>query len=356
MERISVIIPVHNGEKYIRSLYKNIKQQTFDNYEIIFVENFSKDNSLKVLKELARNDEKVVVLESKDRGTSLARKKGVEYASGKYVVFMDQDDKYLRRNALEKMYDIISETKADICQFSIYIYYGYGIKREKAITDTRRFFSRKDVLIKEIGSIFESYGGGYLTPTVWSKIYSAEVLKDAVKCVNDSLFFAEDYYLNTCCFLSEKAEKICVDPNAFYVWDNRFGFSSSKDSSKALIEDYNKVKPLIHKMLKGVDAGSEVFYRLHLESLYFMRAFLIERMNNCSQQEVYNLIEWLSNLEYIKLAKYFMNHELKEEQQFEELTFLSDNFTPKEFYDRYKDKNTNNRSLISRIKKRIRKG
>ena len=59
----------------------------------------------------------------------MARKKGVENASGKYIVFMDQDDKYISKHALEMMHKTIVETNSSACQFSIYKEYAYGIKK-----------------------------------------------------------------------------------------------------------------------------------------------------------------------------------------------------------------------------------
>ena len=112
-----------------------------------------------------------------------------------------------------------------------------GLKNSKII-DKRTILSAQDVREKEIGSIFESYGGGVLSPTVWSKIYTADVVKDAVKKVNNSLYFAEDLFLNTCCFCSYKLKSVCVDPSAYYVCNTRVGFSNSSDSGKALIKDY----------------------------------------------------------------------------------------------------------------------
>ena len=334
-DKISVIIPVHNGEKYLKKLYKCINSQTYKNIEIIFVENFSIDNSLGVLNNIAQKDERVVVLESKEKGTSLARKKGVEYATGKYIVFMDQDDKYVNKFALEKMHKTISETESNICQFSTYTYYGFGIKRIKKATDKLIFFSKLDIRNKEIGSIFESYGGGYITPSVWSKIYDTRVVKDAIGNVNFALFFAEDYYLNSCCFLSDKLKKVCVSPDAYYVWDKRFGFSSSKSAGFAWIKDCSIIKPIICKKLKEADAGYETKYRFHLESLYAMFAYIKSESKNKDKEKIIKLIEWFNSLEYIKLAKDFMNNEVKDKNKWEELVFLSSDYTPEEYYSRF---------------------
>lgn len=335
-DKISIIVPVHNGSKYLDKLYKNIAKQTYNNIEILFVENYSEDNSLEVLEKIAAKDNRVVVLESKQRGTTLADKKGIEIASGKYIVFMDQDDKYKNKNALRYMYNTIKETGSDICQFSYYTYYGYGIKKKKVFTsDKRIFLTAEDIRQGEIGSIFQGFSGGHLSSDVWDKIYSAKVLKETKNRILISACYAEDYYLNSLFFLSDRVKKVCIDCKGYYVWDNRYGLSS-KDSGKILMEDYNLIKPVIHNRLKEVGAGQESFYKLHLESLYFMLAFLKDNIKKLDIAESYNLIEWVNSLEFIRLAKDYINNELEEEKKWEGLNYLSSDFTAKDFYSRYK--------------------
>lgn len=348
IDKISVIIPVHNGSKYLNRFYDNLKKQSYKNLEIIFVENYSKDNSADLLNAIKKVDSRVKVLESKIPGTSMARKMGVEHASGKYIVFMDQDDKYINKYALERMHKTIDETNTSICQFSIYKEYAYGIKKISKIIDKRTILSAQDVREKEIGSIFESYGGGVLSPTVWSKIYTADVVKDAVKKVNNSLYFAEDLFLNTCCFCSDKLKSVCVDPSAYYVWNTRVGFSSSSDSGKALIKDYNLIKPQIHQMLIETHAGEDVIYRLHLESLYFMLNYLRSQFDDNNLQHTYDLITEINSLPYIKLAKKYVNDDMDEKRRFDELMFLASDFTPKEFYDRFKQNDSSKKESITK--------
>ncbi len=102
MDLLSVIIPVHNGEKYIKKTVVQILKQSYKHIELILVENFSKDRSLKICQELAVHDDRIQVLTCTEPGTSMARKRGILEARGKYIVFSDQDDSYINEYALEK--------------------------------------------------------------------------------------------------------------------------------------------------------------------------------------------------------------------------------------------------------------
>ncbi|MBQ7521758.1 MAG: glycosyltransferase family 2 protein, partial [Clostridia bacterium] len=85
MEKVSIIIPVHNGADKLTKTVNALLKQSYQNIEIVLVENFSSDNSLEVCQTLSQSDERVKVLQSFDKGTTYARKKGILNASGEYI-------------------------------------------------------------------------------------------------------------------------------------------------------------------------------------------------------------------------------------------------------------------------------
>lgn len=86
MIKVSVVIPVHNGAKYIGKCVNGILNQSLKDIEIVLVENFSNDNSLNICNKLAKKDSRVSVFQSFDKGTSFARKK--EYWSAKVNILL----------------------------------------------------------------------------------------------------------------------------------------------------------------------------------------------------------------------------------------------------------------------------
>ena len=92
MPEISIIIPVYNGADFIKRCYNSIKNQTFKDFEIIFVDDESKDNSLEILRELEKNDNKVKVFSQKNKKQGGARNTGLKNANGSYISFIDADD------------------------------------------------------------------------------------------------------------------------------------------------------------------------------------------------------------------------------------------------------------------------
>lgn len=101
---ISVIVPVYNAERYIKTCLDSLINQTYKNLEIICIDDGSSDHSLEILRYYEKSDERVKVYTQKNAGPSEARNKGLDHAKGKYVSFVDADD-YLELNS----YEILAE-------------------------------------------------------------------------------------------------------------------------------------------------------------------------------------------------------------------------------------------------------
>lgn len=92
MTKISIIIPCYNVAHYIQRCYDTIRNQQYDSIEIIFVNDGSSDNTLETCKDMALNDSRIVIVDSKNEGVSAARNKGIDKATGELIYFLDADD------------------------------------------------------------------------------------------------------------------------------------------------------------------------------------------------------------------------------------------------------------------------
>ena len=117
MKKVSVIIPVHNSEKYLLECLNSVINQTYKNLEIIVIDDKSTDNSIKIIKSI--KDPRIKLIELKENvGAGVARNKGIEKATGDYLCFLDSDD-YWKLKKIEKQIDFI-KGKAFI--YSEYLY------------------------------------------------------------------------------------------------------------------------------------------------------------------------------------------------------------------------------------------
>ena len=110
--KISVIVTVYNLEPYIRQCMDSIINQTIKDIEIICVDDGSTDGSTEILKEYEKNDSRVKVVTQENAGAGAARNKGMSYASGKYLSFLDGDD-FFEPGMLEEAYKLAEEDETD---------------------------------------------------------------------------------------------------------------------------------------------------------------------------------------------------------------------------------------------------
>lgn len=90
--KLSIIIPVFNAEDYLNKCLNSILNQTFDDFEVICVNDGSTDNSLEILTEYAKQDKRIKIIDQKNSGTATARKTGLDNSSGEFITFIDNDD------------------------------------------------------------------------------------------------------------------------------------------------------------------------------------------------------------------------------------------------------------------------
>lgn len=115
---ITVIIPVYNNEKYIRRCMNSILSQSYDDYEIILIDDGSQDGSGKICDDFAAEVESISVIHQKNKGLASSRKVGVEAAMGKYITFVDSDD-YIAPDMLKILHDNILDFDMVSCCFTI---------------------------------------------------------------------------------------------------------------------------------------------------------------------------------------------------------------------------------------------
>ena len=191
MAEISIIVPVYQVEKYIRQCIDSILAQTFTDFELILVDDGSKDHSGKICDEYAEKDKRIRVIHQKNSGAAVARNSGMDKASGKYFTFIDGDD-YIVPTMLECLYKTILEKDADIaaCNYR-YIFESDGKKdfatenKAEVLNANEIFYNRKNE---------RNYG---FWTVVWNKLYKAEAFKKVrFRCGKnyEDEFWANDIY------------------------------------------------------------------------------------------------------------------------------------------------------------------
>ncbi|WP_228307722.1 glycosyltransferase [Priestia sp. J2] len=111
--KVSVVIPVYNVEKYITECIESLLNQTLEQCEFIFVNDGSKDNSVQIIENYRKKDNRVKLINQENHGVSIARNNGLEIALGEYVGFVDADD-YIEKDMYQTLYNCARQNNYDL--------------------------------------------------------------------------------------------------------------------------------------------------------------------------------------------------------------------------------------------------
>lgn len=114
---ISIIIPIYNAEKYLEECLMSIRQQNYSKFEVICVDDGSKDKSAEIVKEFECRDARFKLYQQANAGVSAARNLGLSYATGEYVCFIDADD-VVDANYLGTLYDLADDGSFAVCSYT----------------------------------------------------------------------------------------------------------------------------------------------------------------------------------------------------------------------------------------------
>ena len=173
MVKISVIIPVYNASEFLDDAFDCLLNQTFTDFELVCVNDGSKDDSLEILNDYASKDSRVKVIDKPNGGCGSARNRGLEEASGDYIYFFDPDD-ILDKNTFELAYDSAVQNDSDMVIFKANIFDKNGISNRQTF-----FYYDRTIKKEKFNNItFEDIKGYVLKGgyAPWSKLYKKEFL------------------------------------------------------------------------------------------------------------------------------------------------------------------------------------
>lgn len=193
--KLSIIIPCYHVEDFVQKCTESILVQKGFDFEIILVNDGSKDNTFQVLEHLARTDSRIKVINQKNQGLSGARNTGIEQAKGEYLMFVDADD-WLEPNAFE----VISQhfNHEDLFCFSYHrVFENKSIPRDLKLNGSYKsdFIQRR--IVGLLGEELSDPSQADSLVTAWGKIYKTEIIKNnRIAFVDTKIIGTEDALFN----------------------------------------------------------------------------------------------------------------------------------------------------------------
>lgn len=239
MVMISIIVPVYNAEKYIERCIKSVLEQTFLQWELILIDDGSKDNSLTICRQYATKERRILFFHQENSGANKARLNGIQKSNGKYLMFLDADD-FLPKSSLSTLYSEI-EKGFDFVRGNLSIVDDYGIcaKQEHYKIEKGEFHTQfkytKFLLLNAIAP--------YLCGAIYKRNFFYET--DFMESINLNLQIGEDFLSLLYASIRCKDFKL-IDQTVYYYYHNPNSIMNGKVLGR---ETSHKIDSSIEKLL-----------------------------------------------------------------------------------------------------------
>ena len=250
--KISVIVPVYNTEKFLPTCLESIINQTYQNLEIIIINDGSTDSSLTLCEQYQKQDKRIKIINKKNEGQAIARNTGIKEATGNYIHFIDSDD-FISLNYYENMLKAGAKTNADILLGEV-----YNEKHPNTSIKYQDIYLLKNLDDKIYKTLFFIHGW------CWRYLIKREFV------LKNNLSFTKGHIIEDIPFTLSAAiaaNKIITVPGAEYFY--RFNTSSSmnnKKEKKKRDSDRTYAQNLIKNILKPYNLklkGNLLLQKIH---------------------------------------------------------------------------------------------
>ena len=182
--KITAIVPVYNSQNIVKSAIRSIQNQLMTDIEIILVNDFSKDNSLKIIEEMRNEDPRIRIINNeKNMGILYSRCIGVLEAKGKYILNLDQDDFFLDEDLFDALYEEIEDGNFDIVSFMDLEINNYDVDINK-MNDGPCTHHPDNLIVRQpelpYFPMFKNEDFDYVDVQIWGKIFKTKIYKKAV--------------------------------------------------------------------------------------------------------------------------------------------------------------------------------
>lgn len=219
--KISIIIPIYNGENYIERCVDSFFNQNYENFELILIDDGSSDNSFSICKSMQKRDDRIHVFQGNHSGVSAARNIGLEKANGDIIGFCDADD-FVSENTFNMIVTTMTSQNIDIIVCGLYklLYRDDQLEIRQKITVTKE---RKLTAGELIENLFYNDA---IMGSVWNKFFCKKILKGLR--FDERLSYCEDTHYLTCVLSRHRdvSIKVLSEPLYYYVQNSESATNS----------------------------------------------------------------------------------------------------------------------------------
>lgn len=241
---ISIIVPVFNVSAYVSRCIKSVLNQTYRKLEVILIDDGSTDNSSEICKEYAKIDDRIRFISQSNSGLSVTRNRGIDLATGQYILFLDSDD-YLAQDALENLVKYLGNTEPDLITSTFVWKVSESGEQSKYRKLNASSFSRMtgiDFLVMCIKQ--KAY-----TPMAPQFLYRRLFLNEANFRFADGLYHEDELWTPEVLL---KANSVVIIDNPFYCYYTREGSITNANLTEKRATDYFKIAQKLNELYRTI--------------------------------------------------------------------------------------------------------
>lgn len=316
---VTIIIPVFNAEKFLRTSVESALNQSYEALEILLVNDGSTDKSLKICQTYAQKDSRIKILDQQNKGPAAARNTGLKHATGQFVYFLDADD-YLTKETIQVLVEHCKATGADMVLSNFAkLENGKQINQQVAFspadrpfTDAFKILSGSDMV--DYTRQFLQNPSNHLISYCWARLYKLSILKEHNVSGNEEMHLFEDLVLNLEYLTHARTLAFINRPLYIYAMhNNHMSASMAILNADSLLHDMALFKEKVNRFLVAKSGGTLPRKTIQKEIgsalVHYAIIFMVRScrwVNRKNQKEIYCQIKKLVTAPLFKqsLASY----------------------------------------------------
>ena len=295
---ISILMPVYNSQEYLKNTVQDVINQSYGDWELILVDDGSKDNSKNICIELQKFDNRIRFINKENTGVSDTRNIALDNAKGKYIAFIDSDDS-VHKDYLKILLSSIEKSKGQLAVC--------GFKERKISTNgqieelSRVFYPKEVIAIEDMKDLIMDFGNSGLLNPLWNKLYNREIIDENNIRFKEEVETGEDFIFNLQYF--RKINNICFSKGELYYYIRRNNNSITYQYIDNMYEKGLEIHNLLEDFLKDMNfynsKNKYILYGNHLMGVFSAFLNLFHKDCKLTLKQKKHYIKAIVNREYV---------------------------------------------------------
>lgn len=295
---ISILMPVYNSQEYLKNTVQDVINQSYGDWELILVDDGSKDNSKNICIELQKFDNRIRFINKENTGVSDTRNIALDNAKGKYIAFIDSDDS-VHKDYLKILLSSIEKSNGQLAVC--------GFKERKISTNgqieelSRVFYPKEVIATEDMKDLIMDFGNSGLLNPLWNKLYSRKIIEENNIRFKEEVETGEDFIFNLQYF--RKINNICFSKGELYYYIRRNNNSITYQYIDNMYEKGLEIHNLLEDFLKDMNfynsKNKYILYGNHLMGVFSAFLNLFHKDCKLTLKQKKHYIKAIVNREYV---------------------------------------------------------